>query len=623
MTDVARWGIDSGYWDVTGAWRTSPEETIDRILETMGATTADPPPPQAVTVRLDHPLPALPRGRVWLEEGGDIPVEGRLPHELPPGYHRFEGEGGESFSLIVSPGRCPLPDAQSWGFATQLYSARSERSWGMGDLGDLRRLASWSSKLGAGLVVVNPLHATAPVLPQEPSPYFAGSRCFLNPLYLAVEEVPGASELADVETLAAQGRALNHERLVDRDRVWAAKERALAAVYASWSERGLPDEFARFRRSRGDVLEGFATYAALSELHGARWVEWPDQYKHPASQATKAFATSPEGASRVTFHAWLQWLLDSQLADAARAFRFEDVGVVADLAVGVDGAGADGWLFQDEFASGMSVGAPPDEFNTMGQNWALLPFDPWRLRSGGYRPWIESLRAAMRHAGGIRIDHVMGLFRLFWIPEDSEPAGGAYVRYPHHDLLNILALEAYRAGATVVGEDLGTVEDAVRADLAERDVLSYRVWWFEPDSPGAWPRKALGAVTTHDLPTVAGVFDDSDVEAQRRLGMNPNEESSRKLRDRLLDRTGCDASSNTEEVIERAYADLSNAPCLLLAASLEDALAVPDRPNMPGTVDEWPNWRLGLPFSLEEIETRDLPRAIARHLNRGTKADEP
>jgi 4-alpha-glucanotransferase len=175
----------------------------------------------------------------------------------------------------------------------------------------------------------------------------------------------------------------------------------------------------------------------------------------------------------------------------------------------------------------------------------------------------------------------------------------------------------------VVGEDLGTVEDAVRADLAERDVLSYRVWWFEPDSPGAWPRKALGAVTTHDLPTVAGVFDDSDVEAQRRLGMNPNEESSRKLRDRLLDRTGCDASSNTEEVIERAYADLSNAPCLLLAASLEDALAVPDRPNMPGTVDEWPNWRLGLPFSLEEIETRDLPRAIARHLNRGTKADEP
>jgi 4-alpha-glucanotransferase len=622
MLDAARWGIDAGYWDVGGNWHTTPESTIQKILGTMGADTVEPPPPGAVTVRLDHSLPPVPRGRVLLEDGGDIDVDGPLPRDLPAGYHRFEGEAGESFSLIVSPGRCPLPGRESWGFATQLYAARSSSSWGIGDLADLRRLVSWSAKLGAGLVVVNPLHATAPVVPQQPSPYFAGSRCFLNPLYLAVEEVPGASQVADVGSLASQARALNSQRLIDRDQVWSSKVRALEALFGSWSERGLPDEFVRFRKARGDTLQGFATYAALSEIHGARWVDWPDPYRHPGSPATGAFASSREGAARVTFHAWLQWLLDVQLGAAARASSPEAVGIVADLAVGVDGAGADGWLFQDEFASGMSVGAPPDEFNTNGQNWALLPFDPWRLRSGGYRPWIESLRAAMRHAGGIRIDHVMGLFRLFWIPTGSEPGDGAYVRYPHDDMLNILALEASRAGAAVVGEDLGTVEDTVRSDLAERDVLSYRVWWFEPESPEAWPRKALGAVTTHDLPTVPGVFDNSDVEAQRRLGMNPNEESSRKLRERLLERTGCDEDSDTETVVERVYADLANAPCLLLAASLEDALAVSDRPNMPGTVDEWPNWRVALPFSLEAIESRELPRAIARHLNRETGIDE-
>jgi 4-alpha-glucanotransferase len=263
----------------------------------------------------------------------------------------------------------------------------------------------------------------------------------------------------------------------------------------------------------------------------------------------------------------------------------------------------------------------------------------------------------MRHSGAIRVDHVMGLFRLFWIPSGSEPSEGAYVRYPHHDLLNILALEAHRAGSAVVGEDLGTVEDSVRADLAERDVLSYRVWWFEPEPPEAWPRKALGAVTTHDLPTIAGVLDGSDLEAQRRLGLDPNEESSQKLRERLLERTRSDERADVEPVdvepvdvepvdvepidvepidvepidvepidvemvIERAYADLGRAPCVLLAASIEDALAVPERPNMPGTVDEWPNWRMALPFSIEEIESHRLPGAIARHLNRSGEPAE-
>ena len=622
MFDPARWGIDEGYWDVSGNRHETPGHTIDRIFEAMGANRTEPPPSRAVTVRLDHPLPPVPRGRVVLEDGGDVAVEGPLPADLPTGYHWFEGGEGESFSLIVSPGRCPLPAGESWGFATQLYAARSEHSWGMGDLADLRRLVAWSSGLGAGLVVVNPLHATAPVLPQQPSPYFAGSRCFLNPLYIAVEEVPGASDVVAIERLGEGARRLNDGRLIDRDRVWSLKSEALQAIFAAALERGMPEEFTRFKDSCGQVLEEFATYCALSELLGARWPDWPEVYRHPAKPAVREFASSTEGSRRVAFHAWLQWLVDAQLGGAADAFPGGTVGLVADLAVGVDGSGADGWLFQDDFASGMSVGAPPDEFNTKGQNWGLTPFDPWRLRAGAYRPWIESLRSAMRHSGGIRVDHVMGLFRLYWVPSGCDPDEGAYVRYPHHDLLNILALEAHRAGAAVVGEDLGTVEDSVRADLSERDVLSYRLWWFEPQPPAAWPRKALGAVTTHDLPTIAGVFDGSDLEAQRRLGLEPNEESSQKLRENLLEKTGCDERADVAMVIERAYADLSRAPCLLLAASLEDAVAVPERPNIPGTIDEWPNWRMALPFSIEEIESHPLPAAIAKHLNRSAGGEE-
>ena len=623
MIEATEWGVDAGYWDVSGQWRTSPAESVERILATMGAHDGQPPAPPAVTVRLDHQLPPLPRGRIALEEGAELLVDGPPPADLPPGYHRFEGDDGAQFSLIVSPGRCPLPERATWGFAAQLYATRSRGSWGIGDFADLRRIGSWSSGLGAGLVVVNPLHATAPVMPLQPSPYFAGSRCFFNPIYIAVEDIPGASRAVDLERLAGEARNLNDARLIDRDAVWAIKSEVLAGIFEDQARSGFPEAFARYRASRGETLDRFALYCALSELHGGRWNEWPERYRHPDSSEVKRFAASTDGARRATFHSWLQWLAEIQFSAAASSFAPGDVGIVADLAVGVDGAGADGWMFQDVFAQGMEVGAPPDEFNTRGQNWALLPFDPWRLRSAAYVPWIESLRSGLRSAGGVRIDHVMGLFRLFWIPSGSDPADGAYVRYPHHDLLNILALEAYRAGACVVGEDLGTVEDSVRADLSDRDVLSYRVWWFEREPTQSWPKRALGAVTTHDLPTVAGVFDSSDLDAQRRLGLNPNEDSSMQLRERLLDITGCTDASEPAEVVERAYEDLSHAPCVLLAAGLEDALAVADRPNMPGTLDEWPNWRMALPFSIEEIENHPLPAAIAAHLNRGSRHSGP
>jgi 4-alpha-glucanotransferase len=606
---LGAWGVESGFWDVAGQWRQAPPSTIDAVLSAMGAGDDGPPPPTLITIRLDHELPTVSPGRLALEEGSEIEVEDRLPPDLPPGYHLMEPRSGAPYQLVVSPGRAPIPSEALWGFSAQLYATRSQASWGMGDLADLRRIGSWSKSLGAGVVLINPLHASSPAPPQQPSPYFPGSRCFLNPIYLAVDEVPGAVGRTEVTEAGAAGRALNERRLIDRDRVWPIKSRALEAIFTGFEG---DDDFDAFRLERGPVLERFATFCALAEEHGRAWQDWPAGYRSPDGTAVRQFAASPSGRLRICYHAWLQWLLDHQLSRASG-----EMGVVQDLAVGVDPGGADSWIWQETFAAGMRVGAPPDEFNTRGQDWRLPPLDPWRMRSAGYQPWIESLRAGFRHGYGLRVDHVMGLFRLYWIPADATPAEGAYVRYPHHDLLNILSLEAHRAGAMVMGEDLGTVEDEVRRDLAERQILTYRLWWFEPGPPSSWPRAALAAVTTHDLPTVAGLLSGSDLDAQRRLGLHPNEEASAALRNRLLERTDSSEATSAEEVIARSYRDLAQAPCVLVAATLDDALAVEERPNMPGTVDEWPNWSIALPVPLEELEEASLPRVIAGALSEG------
>jgi 4-alpha-glucanotransferase len=573
----------------------------------MEATPTGPGPPPVLTVRLDRPPPSLPPGRLNLEDGATVDVHRALPLGLPPGYHRLEPHEGPEVALIVSPGRCPLPSDPGWGFAAQLYATRSRDSWGFGDLGDLARLGRWSHRLGAAFVLVNPLHASNPTFPQQASPYFPGSRCFLNPLYLAVEEVPGSEGRADLRELATSGKALNAARLIDRDQVWALKSTALEAVYRDFC--GDP-AFEAYLDERGDILQRFATFCALCEVHGGGWKSWPSAFRNHASSAVREFSESSFGSERVRYHAWLQWRLDQQLKLAAAALP-----VMSDLAVGVDPDGADAWMWPEAFVTEMRVGAPPDQYNTRGQDWALPPFDPWRLRAAGYQPWIESLRGALRHGGGLRLDHVMGMFRLYWIPVGGSPGEGAYVRYPHHDLLNIVALEAHRAGAFVVGEDLGTVEPGVRQELAGRNLLSYKVWWFEADAPPAWPAQALGTVTTHDLPTVAGVITGSDLQVQRRLNLEPNEAAFAQLQTKLRTRTRSDASTPVEVVIRRVYADLAGAPCLLLAASLDDMLAVEERPNLPATIDEWPNWRLALPRSLEELEAMELPAAIGANLS--------
>jgi 4-alpha-glucanotransferase len=618
VVDQQAWGVDPGYYDALGGWHDHPGATVAAVMAAMGAAGTrhpDDQPPGVVSVRLDHPLPPLPPGVLMLEDGATLRCEGTLPADVPTGYHLLRPAGGESpRQLIVSPGRCPSPTgARRWGWSCQLYATRSRRSWGIGDLGDLRRLARWSGRLGAGIALVNPLHAISPGPRPQPSPYFPSSRCFLNPLYLRIEEIPGASDIAEMGELAAAGRALGARRLIERDRVWALKSSALEALFQRF---GGARAFDAFCAERGATLHGFATFCALAERHGTPWQAWPSAFRRPGTARVEAFARSRQGARQIRFHQWLQWLLDLQLARASRP-----VELVFDLAIGVDPGGADAWLWQDCVADGMRVGAPPDEFNTLGQDWGLPPWDPWRLRSGGYRPFVETVRANLRHAGGLRIDHVMGLFRLFWIPVGGAPVDGAYVRYPYWDLLNILALEAERAGAWVVGEDLGTVEDLVREELADRDILSYRLLWFEPDRPAKWPTRALAAVTTHDLPTIAGVWSGSDLDVQRRLGLAPNEKASEGLRRRLVDWTGSDDRCSSAEVVERAHRALGEAACSVVAATLDDALVVEERPNMPGTTDQWPNWSIGLPSMLEEIERSPMVHAIADDLaGRGRSA---
>jgi 4-alpha-glucanotransferase len=307
----------------------------------------------------------------------------------------------------------------------------------------------------------------------------------------------------------------------------------------------------------------------------------------------------------------VQWLLDVQLARAAA-----ELPVMQDLPIGVDPDGADAWAWQDVLATDVTVGAPPDKYNALGQDWGLPPFIPHKLRAAAYEPFRQTVRATLRHAGGLRIDHVMGLFRLYWIPQGMDPSLGAYVRYPADELLAIVALESQRARALVVGEDLGTVEEGVQERLAAHRLLSYRLLWFETDPPARYPELALAAVTTHDLPTIAGLWAGADLRIQRQLGLRPNEEGLREIRKRLRAMAGLAEDAAIEEVVVGAHQLLSRAPSVVVTATLEDALAVEERPNMPSTTTEWPNWSLALPASLEDLETQRLARAVADALRR-------
>jgi 4-alpha-glucanotransferase len=605
------WGIDSGYFDISGNWFETRPDTRRILLEAMGVDPDDPEPPASCdiyVVRPGEPCSLQGPGSLVLEDGTELEIIAGLPPDLPLGYHEWRPEGGGAPArVIVSPGRCHLDeDQRRWAWAVQLYTLRSQASWGMGDLGDLRDLAIWSRGLGAGMLLVNPLNAALPTASQEASPYYPSSRRYHNPIYLRVEDAPGVERNAELETAIAEGRALNARERIDRDAVFRLKMGVLERAFARAGEQAGLD---RFCADQGRALADFATFCALVEHHQSGWPSWPEEHRRPDSPAVRAFAA--EHHSRVRFHQWLQWLCDEQLRRVG-----SEIGVMHDLPIGVDPCGADAWAWQDVLARGVRVGAPPDKFATQGQDWGLPPFIPHKLRAAGYDPFIQVIRSSLRHAGGLRIDHVMGLFRLFWIGQGQSPREGTYVRYPADDLLAILALESHRAQATIVGEDLGTVEDGVREKLHDHRVLSYRVVWFESERPVSYPKYAVAAVTTHDLPTIAGLWSGSDLEEQRQQGLSPNEQATHEIVDQVARLTGLPHDADPREVVLRVHRALGESPCVLIAATLEDAALMPERPNMPGAGGARGNWSIPLPLTLEELRQEPLAQQIAETLSR-------
>ncbi|BAU83259.1 4-alpha-glucanotransferase [Streptomyces laurentii] len=611
-------------------------------------------------------LPSGTRITVTTEDGRT--VTGRNWRGLPLGVHRLTAQAPDgrtaTAALIVAPARVPAPPGRSYGLLVQLYSLLSARSWGMGDLGDLSELADWAARThGAGFVQVNPLHAAVPGAPADPSPYRPSSRRFPDPVHLRIEDVPEFGYVAparqgELERILADAaelreRVLGKGALIDRDAVWDVKRRALELIHTVELGPGRRAAYHDFLAEHGRALEDHATYQALAERHGPHWRRWPDGLRDPR-RAEAAVRADAALAERADFHCRLAWLTDQQLAAAAATARDAGmpVGIVHDLAVGVHPDGSDAWAQQHVFAAGMSVGAPPDAFNARGQDWGLPPWRPDALAAEGYAPYRGLLRALLRHAGALRIDHVMGLFRLWWVPEGGTPDQGTYVRYDAEAMLAVLALEAHRAGAAVVGEDLGTVEPGVREELARRGVLGTSVLWFERDWAGAgaggiagrplrpeeWRADCVATVTTHDLPPTAARLTGSHVALRHRLGLAGGDVARERVRDAaetaewlgLLTRLGYLPEGPGDEAAEiRAFHRfLAATPARLVGVWLPDAVGDRRPQNLPGTWDAYPNWRLpladpeGQPLTLEELASslraHDLLRGLAERFGAHT-----
>ena len=599
----------------------------------------------------------------------DRPIDGRMigeatfgiPENLPLGYHELivtigthdaEGsaeDGGihttATSTIIVTPNRVGLPRrmgaSRVWGYAAQLYSVRSHHSWGLGDLTDLADLCTWSASQGAGYLLTNPLHAAEVAGRMEPSPYLPSSRLFVNPIYIRPELIAEYHDLDQydaslIESLRTTTLDDDPQALLDRDRTWQAKSQALELIHRVDMSASRRMAFTAFRVARGRRLEDFATWCLLSELHGSDWHDWPAELHDPHGVAVARVRR--EHADRIDFHMWLQWIADQQLSTAQSSGTDVGmpVGLICDLAVGVNGSGADAWMLNGLFAREMNVGAPPDPFNQAGQDWGQPPMRPDVLEQMAYAPLREMVSNALRHAGGVRIDHIMGLFRLWWVPRGLGPRHGAYVRYNHEAMVGVVALEAYRAGALVIGEDLGTVEPWVRDHLASRGILGTSIMWFEtgpdgrPKQPQQWREHAMSSVTSHDLPPTSSYLRGDHVELRDRLGLltesvDEERENARRERETWL------ASLRQQGVLEADEDDpeqvtlamhtlLTRTPSKVINATLTDAVGDPRTQNLPGTEDEYPNWRVplsgpdGEPVYLEDLYSSDRVARMAKVL---------
>ncbi len=605
-----------------------------------------------------------------LGKGFRTRLELPLPAELQPGYYDLDLEvesGGRleqgKTRLIVAPPRVWFPPflaqgQRAWGLSLPLYALKSERNWGIGDFTDLQEVIDWAGELGAAFVGVNPLHAGSPGEQADASPYSPTSRVFRNFLYLDPEAVPefqdsqAAQALWASPEMQALQRRVQAAPLVDYPAVFRLKRQILGLLYQTFRERhGPPEhprtargrEFRRFLDDGGLPLLRYGQYSALAEALGhSDWHGWPREYQHPENPAVAAFAK--ENLEEIHGHQYLQWLVAGQLEETQAQARKRGLPftLYQDLALGA--VGAETWAHPHLFARGASLGAPPDAFNLRGQNWGLPPLIPQRLRQEGYRLFIDILRANLPLDGLLRVDHVMGLFRLFWIPQGWGAAEGAYVHYPSRELLAVLALESQRRRTLIIGEDLGTVAPCIRRELARRGILSYRVFYFERTgdqhfkAPADYPINAMAAVTTHDLPTLAGYWQDEDIKLKSTLGLYPEAHPAAadaaaraQDRERLLEalrpegkdfgreckgEAGASVDSCPEEVRFGVLEYLARSKAALLEVRPEEIFGVPYQQNLPGTTSQYPNWRRKLPLTLKEMRRNTAAARLAARLRK-------
>jgi 4-alpha-glucanotransferase len=559
-----------------------------------------------------------------------------LEADVPYGYHTLSVRPGLArMTLIVAPARCWLPPEMSsgsrlWGVTAQLYLLRSRRDWGIGDFGDLRTLVNMVGPLGADVVGLNPLHALFPDDPEHASPYSPASRLLLNVLNIDVPQLARQVKSDAARRLMAtpafrrrlsRCRAASH---VDYREVADLKMQVLRLLFdAVKSERrsGAWRAYEKFETEASGAVKRACVFLSLREHFSAQareladWRRWPPEYRAPESRAVQAFCR--EHADSVAFQLWLQYVADCQLQAAAEAGSSMAVGLYRDLAVGADPAGAETWSNQRAVVSGAQVGAPPDIYNPPGQDWGLPPFDPRALREERYLSFVELVRANMRHAGGLRIDHVMGLLRLYWVPRGQSPKDGGYVDYPIDDLVGILALESHRHRCIVVGEDLGTVPEGFRELMTRANILSYRVLFFERDEhgfmpPDRYPELALAVVSSHDLPTLGAWWDAGDLALKDQLRLFPTPQDRRTAREErqrdkaelhlALRREGLAGEAlETDDLFGAAHAFLGRTPCALATVQLDDITGETDPVNVPTTTDEHRNWRRRLSLTLEQI----------------------
>jgi 4-alpha-glucanotransferase len=686
---AAAHGVGTSYWGWDGVERSVAAGTLHRVLTALGIGSDGPEqirnslaeaqlapwrrflPPIVVTredtaasfdVHVPHGSPVS----VWIvaEDGtrhearqlenweAPVDVDGVLtgrasfatPAALDIGWHTILADAGGAAAecpLVVTPQRLntteTLAGRRSWGLTAQLYSVRSSRSWGIGDFADLADLAAVAAAEGAGFVLVNPLHAAEPRTPVEDSPYLPTTRRFFHPLYIRVEDIPeyaylDPGALAATERLASRLRADNREaELLDRNSSYEAKLAALEQVFRVRRGPARSLQFSEFCRDQGPGLDDFALWCALAETLDPSAPEWAEA---AASPDTRYCATQRTAlADRIEFHRWLQWICDQQLESAQHTARRAgmELGVVHDLAVGVKLGGADAWALSGVLAHGVTVGAPPDMFNQQGQNWTQPPWHPGRLAESGYAAYRDMLRNVLRHAGGIRVDHVLGLFRLWWIPAGAGPDEGTYVYYDYEALIGILALEAQRAGAVVIGEDLGVFEPWVRDYLAERGIFGTSILWFEHDdagplAPERYRQQCLTSVNTHDLPPTAGYLAGEHVTLRESLGLLRRPVAEERAADAaereavlalvrqrgLLPATEPAGETQTrppgvQETIEALYAFTALTPSSLLGVALVDAVGETRTQNQPGTSTEYPNWRIPLAGPDGVVLLEELP----------------